>query len=164
MNSHHSWLSFSRAFLPLMVACGFFLGMWIKSAQATPRNSWAAPPDQIEVLRDYGCFDEGRAGERTTMKTVTFSRPVVSAEVFLSGFNLWQTRGGDTEVRQIRVDSWVDAINVAPNNPPGTRSPGLPDPKSVRVKLMYMLVDEDPTGSEDFNDACIGFTVIARTQ
>lgn len=128
-------------------------------------SHWAVQPgEQIEVLRDYVCFEEGRAGERRTAKTVTFFKPVLSAEVFLSGFNIWYTRGGDSEVRQHRVDAWVDAINVAPNYPPDTRGPGLPDPKSVRLRFVYALTDEDTSGGEDFNDACIGFTVIARTK
>jgi hypothetical protein len=156
--------SLSKVVLCALLASGLpaFPGTGTADAQG---SHWAVQPgEQIEVLRDYVCFEEGRAGERKTARTVTFYKPVLSAEVFLSGFNIWYTRGGDSEVRQHRVDAWVDAINVAPNYPPGTRGPGLPDPKSVRLSFIYALTDEDTGGGEDFNDACIGFTVIARTK
>jgi hypothetical protein len=165
MSSHHSLLSFSRALISLMMTCGLIIGIWTRLAYAFPENHWVLQSgEQLEVLRDFVCFGEDKAGERTAYKIVTFQKGVLSAEVFLSGFNIWQTRGGDSEVAQIRVDAWVNVIGVGKPGPPGTRGPGLPDPKNVSLKFMYSLKDEDPSGSEDFNDACIGFTVIAKTK
>jgi hypothetical protein len=123
-----------------------------------------ASGEKLEFLRDYACFNEGRAGERTVYKTVEFSQEVVSAEVFLSGFNMWYTREGhDHEVMQLRVDAFIDSI--------GCGNPEFKTPeqikqlnRSVVVKLMYVMTDEDTSDSDDFNDACIGFTVAALTK
>lgn len=132
----------------------------VTQSQAYPDNHWAVEAgDRLEVLRDFVCFKEGQAGERTEYKGVTFSREVLSAEVYISGFNIWQTKGGDSEVSQIRIDAFVTAI-------------GTPDPDSgvvgakefVALKFIYVLKDEDSSGPEDFNDACIGFTVVAKTK
>lgn len=110
------------------------------------------------------CFNEGRAGERVNYKSVEFSQEVVSAEVFLSGFNMWYTREGhDHEVMQLRVDAWVDHIGVL--NPEFMTEEEIKKAKrSATIKLMYAMTDEDTSDSDDFNDACIGFTVIALTK
>jgi hypothetical protein len=134
---------------------------WVHPVFAFPQNHWVLQSgEQLEVLRDYICFNEGKAGERTTTKTVLFSKDVLSAEVVLSGFNVWQTRGGDSEVAQVRIDSWVTGIGTPdPDNPKN-----IGNRNQVHLKFMYSLKDEDPTGKEDYNDACIGFTVVAKTK
>lgn len=113
--------------------------------------------EHFEVLRDFVHFGEGRAGERVTYKTVVFSHPVLHAEVFLSGFNMFYTREGhDHEVMYERVDAWVDKI--------GVKQVDTIDPRAVSVKLMYQMADEDTSDSDDFNDCYIGFTVLALTK
>jgi len=128
---------------------------------AFPQDHWVLQSgEQLEVLRDFVCFKEGKAGERTAYKTVAFSKDVLAAEVFLSGFNMWQTRGGDSEVAQVRIDAWVNGIGTPdPDNPNK-----IGNKNQVHLKFMYSLKDEDPTGQEDFNDSCIGFTVISKTK
>ncbi len=129
-------------------------------------SSWSTPAlgpnnEHFEVLRDYAHFGEDRAGERVIYKTVIFEHPVLNAEVFLSGFNIFYTREGhDHEVMQHRVDAWVDQIGV--NTGPGIDPPY--NSKAVSVKLMYSLTDEDTSDDDDYNDAYIGFTVLARTK
>jgi hypothetical protein len=130
-------------------------------ALAFPNDRWALQSgEHLEVLRDYACFGEGKAGERTTYKTVTFSKDVLSAEVFISGFNMWYTREGhDHEVMQERVDAWINGIGIREPD-----SGKITNKNHVAVKLMYVMKDEDTGDSDDFNNACIGFTVIARTK
>lgn len=129
---------------------------------------WSSVPldpagHKLEFIRTYKCFTEGRAGERVVYKDIEFSQKVEFAEVILSGFNMWYTRGGDCEVQQIRIDAWIESIGAqAPDY--FTEEARLRAERTVKVKLMYTLIDEDPTGPEDFNDACIGFTVIALTR
>jgi hypothetical protein len=123
-----------------------------------------ASGEKLEFIRDYKCFEKGRSGERIEYKTVEFSQEVVFAEVFLSGFNMWYTpEGNDHEVMQLRVDSWVDRIGVS--------NPEFMTPEQIRqgkrevsIKLMYAMTDEDTSDSDDFNSACIGFTVVALTK
>lgn len=137
---------------------------------ATYKPNWSTMPlgangQKLEFNRDYVCFSEDRAGERVTYKEVMFSQKPVTAEVILSGFNMWYTRGGDCEVTQIRVDAWIDCIGTEGWNPEfKTKEEIEKKERTVSIKFMYTLKDEDPTGPEDFNDACIGFTVIALTQ
>jgi hypothetical protein len=122
-----------------------------------------ASGEKLEFIRDYDCFNEGRAGERVVYKEVEFSQKVEFAEVFLSGFNMWYTKGGDCEVMQIRVDAWVEAIGAQAPDYFSVEARKKAE-RTVKVKLMYALTDEDTTGPEDFNDACIGFTVVALTK
>lgn len=133
----------------------------VQPLYAFPQNHWVLQSgEQLEVLRDFVCFEEGKAGERTAYKTVVFLKDVLAAEVFLSGFNVWQTRGGDSEVAQSRIDAWVNGIGTPdPDNPNN-----IGNKKQVYLKFMYSLKDEDPTGPEDFNSSCIGFTVISKTK
>lgn len=124
----------------------------------------SASGEKLEFIRDFKCFNEGRAGERIEYQTVEFSQEVVFAEVFISGFNMWYTREGhDHEVMQLRVDAWVDQIGVS--NPEFmTEEEIKKGERSVSIKLMYVMTDEDTSDSDDFNDACIGFTVVALTK
>jgi hypothetical protein len=122
---------------------------------------WSTPlgtdNEHFEVLRDHVHFGEGRAGERVTYKTVVFKHPVVNAEVFLSGFNMFYTRqDNDHEVMHERVDAWVDKI--------GVKQVDTLDPRAISVKLMYHMADEDTSHSDDYNDCYIGFTVLAHTK
>jgi len=89
-----------------------------------------------------------------------FFRNVLSAEVVLSGFNMWYTRAGhDHEVLRERVDAWITKIGVcAPDNPT------LCDNRYVSLQLTYAMLDENTGNSDDFNQACIGLTVLARTR
>ncbi len=118
--------------------------------------------EKLEFFRDWGHIGDDRAGERSIYKAVSFSQKVVNAEVFISGFNIRQTRGGDTQVSQIRVDAWIESMGSQAHDyfNPGERQEAE---RRVTVKLLFTLVDEDPTGHEDFNEANIGFTVIAHT-
>ncbi len=145
----------------LCVLCTLVALARVHPVYAFPQDHWALQSgEQLEVLRDYVCFNEGKAGERTTTKTVVFSKDVLSGELFISGFNVWQTRGGDSEVAQVRIDAWVTGIGVPdPDNPTN-----IGNRNQVHLKFMYSLKDEDPTGKEDFNDACIGFTVLSKTK
>lgn len=135
--------------------------------QFVVEKTWTSPAfgqagECLEFIRGAVNFGERKAGDETPYPgppgaVVKFSRPVLHAEVFLSGFNLWQTRGGDSEVAQIRVDAHVESI--------GYGDPDSPDyGKKVALDLVYSLRDEDPTGSEDYNDAWIGFTVLGVTK
>ena len=123
---------------------------------------WSTPAlaganERLEILRDYVHFGEGKAGERVTYTTVRFEQPVVHAEAFLSGFNMFYTREGhDHEVMNERVDVWVDKI--------GVKQADDVDPRAVQLKLMYQMQDEDTGDSDDYNDAYIGFTVLALTK
>ncbi|MCX7899308.1 MAG: hypothetical protein N2444_04360 [Methylocystis sp.] len=73
---------------------------------------------------------------------------------------MWYTREGhDHEVMQERVDAWVVGIGI-----PEPDTGKIADKNHVHVKLMYVMKDEDVGDSDDCNDACIGFTVIARTK
>ncbi|MCB0192695.1 MAG: hypothetical protein KDJ65_12185 [Anaerolineae bacterium] len=148
-----------------LIALVVLIAATVTGVYAYPQNHWVVRDgDQLEILRDHVCFPEGR-GELNTSKTVTFSRDVVSAEVFLSGFNIWYTRSGpEHEVAQLRVDSWVRAIGVGPGCPPGTRCINQPDPRNVGLDFKVVLRDEDTGSSNDNNEACIGFTVLARTK
>lgn len=140
----------------------------VNLVHAYPQDLWTVQSgEQLEVLRDYVCFGEGRAGEREITKGVTFSRDVLSAEVFISGFNMWYTKEGhDHEVSQLRVDAWVYALGVGKGcgSEPETRCTDPPDPKNVGLRFMYAMTDENTGDDDDFNDACIGFTVLARTK
>ena len=147
----------NKALGMLGMVCGLIIFWQIEQLYAFPQDHWVLQSgEQLEVLRHYVCFGEGKAGERTKEPTVRFSKAVLSAEVFISGFNMWQTRGGDSEIAQARIDAWVTEI--------GPQIVDTKDPRSVKLKFMYSLKDEDPTGGEDFNDACIGYTVIAKTK
>lgn len=124
-----------------------------------------AAGEKLEFVRDFVCFHEGRSGERITYKVVEFSQEVKFAEVFLSGFNMWYTREEhDHEVMQLRVDAWVDNIGTPVNPEFLTKEEIENKKKQVSVKLMYMMTDEDTTDDDDYNDACIGFTVVALTK
>lgn len=129
------------------------------------RQHWSVPigsgGERIEFIRDWTHLREARCGENVVYPFVECDQKVVNASVFLSGFNIRQTRGGDSEVSQIRVESWVD-------EPSGIDDVASPEQikkaeRTVNLKLMYVLKDEDPTGDEDFNEGAIGFTVIAHT-
>jgi hypothetical protein len=128
------------------------------------QNKWSTIPlgasgEKLEFLRDYACFGEDRAGERTTFKVIEFSQEVVFAEIFLSGFNMWYTREGhDHEVMQLRVDAWIEQIGHKAG------SEDFMSDRNVKIKLMYVMTDEDTSDSDDFNEACIGFTVVALTK
>jgi hypothetical protein len=139
-------------------------------------QGWVAQPEErIEVLRDYVCFgpafpSEESGGERTRIENVTLTGDVLAAEVFLSGFNIWYTDGADHEVRQHRVDAFVQDIGHPVNlcnanpRPPETRCPQHipgPDPRVVTLRLMYELSDAGLSGA---TEACIGYTVIASTR
>jgi len=152
--------SLIRAVLFGIMVCTLSTVVAIDPVQAFPTQHWVlGPGEQFEVLRDSLCFGEGRAGERTAYKIVKLSKNVLSAEVFISGFKIWYTREGhDHEVLEQRVEAWVDSIGVSE---PGS---AVPDKSLIRVKLVYSMRDEDTTDEDDFNDACIGFTVIARTR
>ena len=130
------------------------------NAYAFPAAQWVINPGEyVEIVRDFVCFGEGRAGYRTASASKQFSREVLSAEVMISGFNMWYTRERhDHAVLNENVDAWVVAI-------------GLPDPDTgqvdrrfVALKFQYAMVDKDTSGSDDYNDACIGYTVMARTK
>src|SRR6266446_3106510 len=101
--------SFWEAVLCGIVVCVVSTLGVVNPVHAFPANHWEiGTGEHLEVLRSHACFDEGRAGERTTYTSVVFSRPVLSAEVFLSGFNASYTRqGNDHEVMQERVDAFV---------------------------------------------------------
>ncbi len=144
-----------------MVGCGLLMLGAIEPVQAFPADHWAlGAGEQLEVLRDFICFNEGRAGERVAYKNVVFFRNVLSAEVVLSGFNMWYTREGhDHEVMQERVDAWVNKIGLC-----DVDNPTLCDNRYVSLKFMYAMRDENTSDSDDFNQACIGFTVLARTR
>ena len=61
-------------------------------AQAFPTDSWTVEAgEHLAVLRDFACWDDDGFGKRETFKTVTFSRNVLSAEIFLSGYNMSHT-------------------------------------------------------------------------
>ena len=150
-----------RLLSAIATSAGVFLAITLcNSAAAFPEDSWAVQAgERLQVVRDHVCFGSDNSGERVTYKEVRFSGEVLSAEVLISGFNIWQTKGGDSELSQLRIDAWVTGI-------------GIPEPDSgvvgnkdrVFLKLMYSFKDEDVSGPEDFNDACIGYTVIARTK
>lgn len=143
------------------VVCALALLVPVRPAWAFPQEHWVLQAgEQLEVLRDHVCFGEGKAGERLQYKAVSFSKDVLAAEVFISGFNVWQTRGGDSEVSQFRIDAWINGIGTPdPDNPSS-----IGNKNQVSLKFMYKSTDEDPTGGEDYNDACIGFTVLAKTK
>jgi len=128
---------------------------------AFPQDHWVLQSgEQLEVLRDHVCFEEGRAGERNIFQMVTFSKDVLSAEVFISGYDIWQQRGGDSEVARLRVDAHVKGIGI-----PNPDNPSIIGSKNkVQLEFIYAFYDEDPTGKEDYNRSCIGFTVIAKTK
>ena len=113
--------------------------------------------ERLEVLRDYVHFGEGKAGERTTYKIVRFAHPVQHAEAFISGFNMFYTREDhDHEVMKERVDVFIDKI--------GVKQVDVVDQRAVQVKVMYQMEDEDTSDSDDYNDAYVGFTVLAVTK
>jgi hypothetical protein len=130
-------------------------------------NRLESPPfgaggERIEICRGTVRFDERRAGDTTPYQgppgpVVEFGHRVLWAEVLLSGFHLWQTRGGDSEVADLAVDAHVESIGFGEPDDPASR-------RKVLLKLQYWFKDEDPTGGEDFNDCFIGFTVIALTK
>jgi hypothetical protein len=133
-------------------------------AQAFPTDSWAVEAgEHLAVLRDFACWDNDGVGKRETFKTVTFSRNVLSAEIFLSGFNMSHTMENGTRQYTQQVDAFIDNIGV-----PDPDNASVIDRRQVNVKLMYAIADESiRDGDWDTNDAsraCIGFTVIARTQ
>ncbi|HQY90927.1 hypothetical protein [Caldilinea sp.] len=156
--------------IALVVACILICILAASSVYAFPGSRWTVQSNErLEVLRDYACFGEGKPDaskrERETSKVVTFSRDVLSAEAFLSGFDIWYTQeGNDHEVIQLRVDAMVNAINVGTPCQAPLRCIGTPDPKNVSIKLIYSMADEDLGDSDDYSNACIGFTVLARTK
>lgn len=169
MQTYQPKVARKRVVVALFVLCLLGVTLVSSSAYAFPNNRWTVQSgERLEVLRDYACFGEGKPGpngEREVFKVVTFSRDVLSAEVFLSGFNAWYTReGNDHEVMKLRMDAMINAINVAAECRAPTRCIGTPDPKNVSIKLIYSMVDEDTGDSDDYTNACIGFTVLARTK
>ena len=143
----------------MMVCALITMGTIPSAVHAFPTAHWeVGVGEHLEVLRDFVCFDEARAGERSMPRLVDFSHPVLSAEVFLSGFNLWYPGKNDHEVTQERVDAWIEQIGVC--DPDG----GSCNNRRVYIRLTYVMKDEDTRQSDDFNRACIGFTVLARTK
>lgn len=133
-------------------------------AQAFPTDSWTVEAgEHLAVLRDFACWDDDGFGKRETFKTVTFSRNVLSAEIFLSGYNMSHTMDNGTRQYAQQVDAFIDNIGV-----PDPNNASVIDRRRVNVKLMYTMADKSiRDGDWDTNDAsraCIGFTVIARTQ
>ncbi|MCE7985246.1 MAG: hypothetical protein DYG89_29080 [Caldilinea sp. CFX5] len=119
-------------------------------------TQWATKPfaqspphgTQLEFTRSNYHFPAGQASQREGLTRVVFKQPVVFAEVFLSGFNMWYTgRENDHALKQQRVDAHVNSISG----------------NEVEVKLTFMLTDSDPSNVDDVNECWIGFTVIALT-
>jgi hypothetical protein len=129
--------------------------------------SWFVPlganGEKLEFIRDWAHLPEARAGAHEAYPTVEFSQKVKNAEIFLSGFGLRQTRGGDSEVAQIRVDAWIHSL-FSGNAEFLSAEERRRAERTVTIKLLYILVDEDPSGHEDFNEGAIGFTVVAHTE
>ena len=126
----------------------------------SPANSWSVPlanGERLAFIRDSHHFPEDRAGTRQAEVSARFSQKVVSAQTFISGFNMTYTREDhDHEVTSLRVDSWVKKI--------GSEGPEFPDDNVVFVELTYALTDEDTSDDDDFNTCWIGYTVSAHTK
>lgn len=129
------------------------------NAYAFPTDQWVVNPGEyLEIVRDFVCFGEGSAGSRQAYRSKQFSREVLSAEVMISGFNMWYTREGHAHgVLNENVDAWVVGYLEDPDS-------HQIDRRMINLKFQYVMVDDIPVNSDDYNDACIGYTVIARTK
>lgn len=122
--------------------------------------------DRLVFIRNFGCFGEDRAGERYFTQSVEIPgvQEVISADVFMTGFNTWYTREGhDHELMGLRMDVWVEGQ-------PYWQTEEFPQPGEqakkwyVPVKLTYASYDENIGDDDDFNTACIGYVVVAQVR
>lgn len=131
-----------------------------------PVDDWWTTPEfqdgsRLEFIKGYCEFHKSR-GEREVFGKIVFEdREILQASVYLTGFNMMYTEGVDHRVLKSRVDIWVNEIWINdPVNNPWDHVYG----STLQLKLRYGMEDEDTQNSDDYNNAWIGFNVIALTR